>query len=135
MQRAQALFRASAAHYRATVLNAVREVQDDLSALRWLAQEESQSAAAAAAAGKALNMAMALYRDGAASYLDVITAQNVSLLAEQAPIAVRTRLLQTNIALILALGGGWSANETVPAPTIADLARDDWKYVSWKTTP
>jgi NodT family efflux transporter outer membrane factor (OMF) lipoprotein len=135
LQRAQALFRASAAHYRATVLNAVREVQDDLSALRWLAQEESQSAAAAAAAGKALNMAMALYRDGAASYLDVITAQNVSLLAEQAPIAVRTRLLQTNIALILALGGGWSANETVPAPTIADLARDDWKYVSWKTTP
>ena len=117
------------------MLNAVREVQDDLSALRWLAEEERRARRRRRRPSKALDMAMALYRDGAASYLDVITAQNVSLLAEQAPIAVRTRLLQTNIALILALGGGWSANETVPAPTVADLARDDWKYVSWKTTP
>lgn len=135
LARAQALFRASAAHYRSTVLNALREVQGDLSALRWLAQEERESTAAETAAGKALDMAMALYRDGAASYLDVITAQNVALLAQQAPIAVRTRLLQTNIALILALGGGWSVSETVPAPTVADLAHDDWKDPNAKRTP
>jgi NodT family efflux transporter outer membrane factor (OMF) lipoprotein len=135
LQRAQALFRASAAHYRATVLNAVREVQDDLSAVRWLAKEESESSAAATAAGKALGMALSLYRDGAASYLDVITAQNVALLAQQAPIAVRTRMLQTNIALILALGGGWSVGDTVPAPTVADLARDDWKVPNGSSKP
>jgi NodT family efflux transporter outer membrane factor (OMF) lipoprotein len=108
-KRAEAGFRADAARYRSTVLNAMREVQDDLSALRYLALEESQSQAAATAANKALDMAMALYRDGAASYLDVVTAQNTALLAQQAPIAVRTRELQTNVALVLALGGGWTS--------------------------
>jgi len=123
LRRAEAQFRASAARYRSTVLNAVREVQDDLSALRSLAEEERQSEAAATAAGKALDMATALYRDGAASYLDVVTAQNAALLAQQAPIAVHTRLLQTNVALFLALGGGWSVAETAEAPTIADALR------------
>jgi outer membrane protein TolC len=85
LRRAGAQFRASAAHYCATVLNAVREVQNDLSALRWLAGEERQSKAAAAA--KALDMATAQYRDGASSCLDVVSAQNAALQAQQAPTA------------------------------------------------
>ena len=87
----------------------MREVQDDLSALRWLAEEGRQSDAAAAAAGRALQMSTALYQDGAASYLDVVTAQDAALTAQRAAIVVRTRQLQTNVALILALGGGFAA--------------------------
>jgi multidrug efflux system outer membrane protein len=109
LREAKALFTANAEHYRATVLRAVREVQDDLSALRWLAEEGRQSGAAAAAAGRALQMSTALYRDGAASYLDVVTAQDAALTAQRAAIVVRTRQLQTNVALILALGGGFEA--------------------------
>ena len=112
LREARAQFRAIAQHYRATVLQAVREVQDDLSALRWLAEEARQSDAAAAAAGRALQMSTALYQDGAASYLDVVTAQDAALTAQRAAIVVRTRQLQTNVALILALGGGFAA----PAP-------------------
>ncbi len=116
LREAKAQFTASAERYRSTVLKAVREVQDDLSALRWLAAEGRQTDAAAAAARRALDMSMALYRDGAASYLDVVTAQDAALTAERAAIGVRTRQLQTNVALILALGGGWSA------PTPAEIA-------------
>jgi NodT family efflux transporter outer membrane factor (OMF) lipoprotein len=109
LKAAKARFRESAEQYRATVLDAVREVQDDLSALRWLADEGRQTDAASAAAKRALDMSMALYRDGAASYLDVVTAQNAALSAERDAIGVRTRELQANLALILALGGGWTA--------------------------
>ncbi len=117
---ARAQFRISAEHYRAVVLRAVREVQDDLSALRWLAEEGRQSDAAAAAATRALQMSTALYKDGAASYLDVVTAQDAALTAERAALAVRTRQMETNVALILALGGGFAA----PAPDeFADAVR------------
>jgi len=103
--------------YRSTVLNAVREVQDDLSALRWLADEAQQSQAAATAAKRALDMSMALYRDGAASYLDVVTAQDEMLLAERAAIGVRNSELDAYVGLLLALGGGWAApaeDKTIP---------------------
>ncbi len=115
LEQAKAQFKLSGERYRSVVLRAVREVQDDLSSLRWLADESRQSSAAAAAAGKALDMSMALYRDGAASYLDVVTAQDAALTAERAAIAVRTRQRQAGVALILALGGGWAGPEEAMA--------------------
>jgi outer membrane protein, multidrug efflux system len=124
LEQAKAQFKATGEHYRSIVLRAVREVQDDLSALRWLADETRQSNAAATAAGRALEMSMALYRDGAASYLDVVTAQDAALRAQRAAIAVRTRESQAGVALILALGGGWTA----PRPEeYADEAKQEDK--------
>jgi outer membrane protein, multidrug efflux system len=118
IEQAKAEFKIAAAKYRATVLRAVREVQDNLSALHWLEIESQQTDSAANAARTASDMSMALYRDGAASYLDVVTAQNAALAAERAAIALHSRQLQANVALMLALGGGWNA----PPPTqTADL--------------
>jgi NodT family efflux transporter outer membrane factor (OMF) lipoprotein len=109
LDAAKAAYAEAAALYRAAILRAVKEVEDDLSALRWLAQEARETIAAAAAARKAADMSMALYRDGAASYLDVVTAQNAALDADRAAIALRTRQLDANVGLMLALGGGWSS--------------------------
>ncbi len=117
LEVAKAQFTEAAERYRSTVLRAVREVQDNLSALRWLADEYRQTSTAADAAGRAASLSMTLYRDGAASFLDVVTAQSTALEAERLAINLHTRELQTEIALMLALGGGWMvAPEPPPQP-------------------
>src|SRR5271166_2687062 len=106
---AKSQFTEAAENYRSTVLLAIREVEDNLSALRWLAQEYAQTSTAAAAARRAADLSMTLYRDGASSYLDVVTAQSAALEAERLAIALHARQLAADIGLMLALGGGWSA--------------------------
>ena len=109
LQISKAQFTEAAEDYRATVLRAMKEVQDELSSLRWLADEYNQTTTAATAARKAADLSLTLYRDGASSYLDVVTAQSVALDAERLAIALRTRQLVADIGLMLALGGGWTA--------------------------
>ena len=112
---AKAGFTEAAENYRSTVLRAVKEVQDDLSALRWLAAEWRQTSTAAAAARRAADLSLTLYRDGASSYLDVVTAQSTALEAERLAIALHTRELESDVGLMLALGGGWATPpEAVP---------------------
>jgi outer membrane protein, multidrug efflux system len=114
---AKADFTEAAERYRATVLLAIREVEDNLSALRWLADELRQTTTAAKAARQAADLSMTLYRDGAASYLDVVTAQSAALEAESLVIVLHTRELEADIGLLLALGGGWTVSAE-PPPSI-----------------
>ncbi len=123
VKQAEAQAKIAAEQYRATVLRAIREVQDYLSALRWLADEAAQTEAAATAASKALGMSMALYRDGAASYLDVVTAQDAALGAQRAAIAVHTRQVEAYVGLMLALGGGWLVSAEQKTNEIAAAAQ------------
>ncbi len=106
---AKAQFTEAAEGYRSTVLRAMKEVQDELSSLRWLAEEYNQTTTAATAARKAANLSLTLYRDGASSYLDVVTAQSAALEAERLAIVLHTRQMAADIGLMLALGGGWTA--------------------------
>ena len=105
---AKAQFTQAAENYRSTVLGAMKEVQDQLSSLRWLADEYNQTTTAATAARKAADLSLTLYRDGASSYLDVVTAQSTALEAERLAIVLHTRQLVADIGLMLALGGGWT---------------------------
>jgi len=115
LEIAKAQFTEAAENYRATVLRALQEVQDQLSSLRWLADEAAQTTTAAVAARKAADLSLTLYRDGASSYLDVVTAQSAALDAERLEIALHTRQQVAVIGLMLALGGGWSAPPEPPA--------------------
>ena len=65
-------------------------------------------------------MSMALYRNGAASYLNVVTAQDAALVARNAAIVIHTRELDTEIALMFALGGGWTVDS--PSPKVAEAS-------------
>ena len=129
---AKAQFTEAAEQYRASVLAAVKEVQDSLSALKWLAQEYQQVSTAAAAAKRAADLSMTLYREGAASFLDVVTAQSAALESQRLAINLHTRQLEANIALMLALGGGWVVPpESTPpppdlTPTPVQLVNDVW---------
>jgi outer membrane protein TolC len=119
IRQARADAEIAAQRYRSRVLNAVREVQDYVSALHWLAGEAQQSDAAATAARKALDMSTALYRDGAASYLDVVTAQDSALTTQGAAIGVRARELDAYVGLLMALGGGWFGPDDTKVDTVA----------------
>jgi multidrug efflux system outer membrane protein len=115
---AKADFTETAERYRSTVLLAIREVEDNLSALRWLADELRQTATAAQAARRAADLSMTLYRDGASSYLDVVTAQSAALEAESLVIVLHTRELEADIGLMLALGGGWMVSAEPPPASV-----------------
>ena len=108
LRAAKAAFDESSEHYRATVLDAFREVEDNLSMLHWLDDQGRQEDEAAHAAQETVDMSMTLYRNGASSYLDVVTAQTSALEAQRAVLALQTRRVQASIGLIRALGGGWS---------------------------
>ena len=106
---AKAQFDAAAGNYKGVVLDAIQEVEDNLADLRWLAQESKDEDAAVAAAQKTLELSMNLYRDGAVSYLEVVTAQEEALSAERLALNLVTRQLTASVGLVRALGGGWSA--------------------------
>ncbi len=121
IEQAKAQFKVAAEKYRSSVLRAVKEVQDNLSALHWLALESQQTEEAATAARNASDMSMSLYRDGAASYLDVVTAQNAALTADRTAIALHARQLEANVALMLALGAGWTPPQSNESASILGL--------------
>jgi multidrug efflux system outer membrane protein len=104
---ARADYDETVATYRQTVLDAFREVEDDLSAQRLLAQQEQDQHIAADAAARTRDLALTRYRDGAADYLDVVTAQTAALDAQRALLDVRSRQLQTATDTIRALGGAY----------------------------
>jgi NodT family efflux transporter outer membrane factor (OMF) lipoprotein len=101
----------SVAFYRASVLQAFEEVEDNLSLIYWGRRELADAQAGEEAAAHTLSMAMDLYRNGANSYLEVVTAQTALLQAQQTVIDLRARLLEADVALVRALGGGWDRHD------------------------
>jgi len=99
------------ATYRQTVLNAFGDVEDNLAALRQLAEEAQTQQAAVSAAAETTMHATDLYKGGLQSYFDVVQAQNIELQARLADVDIRTRRMTSSVLLIKALGGGWQRDE------------------------
>jgi NodT family efflux transporter outer membrane factor (OMF) lipoprotein len=109
-QFAKAGYDASVAAYRDTVLNAFREVQDDVTGLTVLDQAFHSQEQAVDAAQRTLNISTERYTGGLVNYLDVVTAQQNLLNNEQQLASIRGQRLVTSVLLIKALGGGWDAS-------------------------
>ncbi|MDP9147498.1 MAG: efflux transporter outer membrane subunit [Acidobacteriota bacterium] len=110
VQYAQAGFDANVASYRGTVLNAFREVQDDLTALTIFIHAQESQQRSVDAARRALDISTSRYRGGLVSYLDVVTAQQNLLNNEQELVSLQGQRLITSVLLVKALGGGWDAS-------------------------
>ena len=72
---AQAAYDAAVANYRQTVLTVFQSVEDNLAALRILAQEVGEQRTAVNSAQHTLDLSLSRYRFGVDSYLNVITAR------------------------------------------------------------
>jgi NodT family efflux transporter outer membrane factor (OMF) lipoprotein len=114
LQGVQASYDATVAAYRQTVLSAFQEVEDDLSSLRYLAEEAGQQQEAVVAAEQSLTLEMARYLAGTDSYLNVITTQAIELADRQAAVTILERRMLAAVDLVRALGGGWDAS-TLPS--------------------
>lgn len=105
--QARAEFDASADNYRGTVIAAFQQVEDSLAALNHDGDAAREERAAVAAAQHALDLSMALYVQGAADYLTVVTSQTALLTAQLQALNLDTLQLTSSVDLIRALGGGW----------------------------
>jgi len=115
VQQSLASYDAAVAAYRQTVLTAFQQVEDNLSALRILAQESEQQAQAVAAAQQSLVLEEERYKAGTDTYLNVITTQSIALSDERNAVTLMQRRMTSAVSLILALGGGWDTS-TLPTP-------------------
>jgi NodT family efflux transporter outer membrane factor (OMF) lipoprotein len=116
---AEANYDATVAGYRQNVLTAFQDVEDNLAALRILADEAVQQNAATAAAERSLALTRNRYQAGIATYLEVITAQNAAFVNQRNTVDLRVRQMTASVNLIRALGGGWTAGELPATAAVA----------------
>ena len=95
-------------NYRATVLAAFQELEDGLSLTQRLKSEVAQQHEASNQAAEALSISTTLYNAGLDNYLSVAVAQVQALTAHTSEVQVQVRQMQAAVALIRALGGGWT---------------------------
>lgn len=113
---AKAGLQAAGANYQQTVLQALRNVADALRALDNDAQTLQAQAAADASAQESLELVTQQYRLGAASYLQLLTAQQQAQQTRIGLIAAQAQRLADSAALYQAMGGGARDVSGDPAP-------------------
>jgi NodT family efflux transporter outer membrane factor (OMF) lipoprotein len=106
-EQAVAAFDSNVATYRQTVLTGFQEVEDNLSALRILAQEALVQDDAAKSAAEFVTLANNQYVAGTVSYLNVVSAQATALGADRNALDINGRRLVASVSLLKALGGDW----------------------------
>jgi len=119
VKQQRAAYEENVADYRQQVLVAFQDVEDSLSALRYLSQQAEAENRAFLAYKKALDLTNARYTTGLVSYFDVIQAQGLALGAEQLTVQIKGNRIASTIQLIKALGGGW-ADSYITQPKLGD---------------
>jgi NodT family efflux transporter outer membrane factor (OMF) lipoprotein len=102
-----AAYAETVADYRQTVLSALRDVEDNLAALRLLESEAAVQGAAVKAARESVTITNNQYRAGTVTYLAVVVVQAAALINERAELAIVGRRFVASVNLIKALGGSW----------------------------
>jgi NodT family efflux transporter outer membrane factor (OMF) lipoprotein len=113
--QARAEFDASAANYRGVVVAAFQQVEDSLASLNHYYDAAREEKAAVDAAQRTLDLSMALYKQGAADYLTVVTSQTALLQAQLQALDLDTLQLRASVDLVRALGGGWEDTHRMAA--------------------
>jgi NodT family efflux transporter outer membrane factor (OMF) lipoprotein len=104
-----AAYDSAVAAYDQTLTDALREVADQLNALKWLEVRQREQRAALAVAHSAQDLATQRYRAGLGNYLNVLSAETLVSAQEQIGAELGARALDLQVNLIKALGGGFDA--------------------------
>ncbi|HEY7899957.1 MAG TPA: efflux transporter outer membrane subunit [Caulobacteraceae bacterium] len=108
VRQARAAYDQAVATYRQTVLTAFQNVEDDLAAQRAFAAEQGHAEVAAADAAANVQITRNEYEAGTVDFTTVATAEVSALQSRTALVQIQASRLTTAVALIEALGGGWT---------------------------
>lgn len=103
------------AQYEKAIQTAFREVSDALAGQATLGEQAQAQQKQAEAEATRLRLADLRYRNGVASYLDLLDAQRSLFATQQAVVQVRLAQLQNQVTLYKALGGG-APESGAPSP-------------------
>jgi outer membrane protein, multidrug efflux system len=109
IQNARGEMDVAVARYREQVLVAFQDVEDQLSALKLLADQADAQARAVASASRTTTLSDARYRNGFVSQLDLLDARRSELRNRRQALQVRSAQYQATVGLVRALGGGWES--------------------------
>ena len=114
--------RQALAGFDGTVLTALREAETALTNLAQQLDTENQLAAAAKDATLARINTLKLYQGGVGEFLDVLSAEQTEIQAENAVAQAVAQVAQDQVSLFMALGGGWQNAPAVTATTLKSVA-------------
>jgi NodT family efflux transporter outer membrane factor (OMF) lipoprotein len=121
--QARAALDVSAADYRAVVVGAFQQVEDNLATLNHYHDAAVEEKAAVDAAQRTLDLSMTLYLKGATDYLTVVTSQTAALQTQLEALNLETMQLNASVELIKALGGGWEDSGAVHSSNMTVMGR------------
>lgn len=101
--------------YNAAVIDAVRDVADQLASRQAVGRQQVEQRAAQTLAENAYEIAVQRYDAGLSNYLSVLTAETTVLNQRRQGVDLAARALDTQVGLMRALGGGYRADR--PAAT------------------
>ncbi len=110
--------------YNSAVIDAVHDVADQISSLQSIARQQQEQVRAAAAAESAYDLATQRYKAGIGTYLVVLSAETNVLSQRRLSTELKARALDSQVALIRALGGGYAATD---ADQLAEQNADKMK--------
>lgn len=106
-EQAKAAYEASVAEYKQTILSAIQNVEDNIAAQYLLSQQAEQEQSSLQSASRAEKTTMNQYKAGIVGYLNVLTAQNARITAQNSVWLIRSRQYQTTVNLVSSMGGKW----------------------------
>jgi len=108
VESASAQLEGEVVRYREQVLVAFKDVEDELSSLRLLAEQSEAQGRAVQGASRTTSLSDTRYRNGYVSQLELLDAQRSELRNRRQALQVRSAQYQSTVALVRALGGGWN---------------------------
>lgn len=135
VEQSEALAQNESLNWKKTVLNALKEVEDNLSAAAKNREKIDYQTRIVQNQHKAYELSSVLYSEGEIEFLDLLDTQRSMLAAEQSQVVTRRLFIDNMILLYKALGGGWSRDDmqdkeidkTVTAPLFLPKEKDSEK--------